>query len=211
MNFFRRTLSYIVLLACAHTTYAQSAAEAFISIPDSILPYTTQEMRDIVCHKYSELHNDTTGGNVTAEIETAFGSPMKVLALSSTHIEVELTRHSSIEIIVDTLGTPSIYTIRQYKAPAADTQIDQWTPDWRHIRTIDPKLKAADFLSPALSTSEREEAMRLIEFPMYEARWIEAERKIELRLSLPLLSQADKDKYAKYFIQLSRELDTQKQ
>ena len=183
--------------AFATVAYPQTATKAFIHIPDDVIPFTNEEMRDILCHKYAEMHSDSD--NVNVNIETAYGGFMSIKKANESFMEVELSKNSSIEIIVDTLKEHCIYTIRNYMAPAADTQIDQWTADWKHIRTIKPQYGVDDFLSPDLSTRERDEALKLVELPMYEAHWIEQEQQIELKLSLPLVTKEDKQKYEKYY------------
>ena len=208
MNFFRRTLFICTaLLGGAHAMYAQSAADAFIHIPNSILPYTNQDLRDIACHRYTEMRNDSVSTEALVGIETGLGDTVIVKKLTDTHIEVELSQNSSIEIIVDTLNTPCLYTIRRYMAPATDVRIDKWTTDWKHIRTIEPQLSITDFLSPSLSTNEREEATALFDFPMYDAHWLATEHKIEFTISLPILTQEDKAKYSKFFINKQITLD----
>ncbi|MBP8777841.1 MAG: DUF3256 family protein [Bacteroidaceae bacterium] len=173
MNF--KTLSLIGLLSIGSNgiLHAQTAKEAFLAMPDSLLPYLTAnnklDMPDFLASKMparvkNKLEQTTEMKQLTADylfLQTGENSSfqLKVLPLSST----------------SSIGKSLIAVIYSVSAPATDSQISFYTNDWKKKLPTESYFTQPSFplhLKDTLSLEMRTRIQEILSIPFTSLKFV---------------------------------------
>lgn len=113
---------------------AQQAKECFVNMPDSLSPLLTAVNRaDFI---------DFLESNMKAEVTNRLEGKSQMTRLTSDYISVQMTPQSTWQMKLLSVNdtTRVVCTVSTVYAPAADSHIRFYTPDWK-------ELPAASYLS----------------------------------------------------------------
>lgn len=166
---------------------AQTVGDMFVSMPDSLFPYLTQEQR-VELVKLKQVDTSTS-----AVLRSAFNCSVSLDSLEAARMTVNTDSTMTMEMArLATVSGDSLYCLLQtVSAPERETVAAIYNMVWKKVSDVDwtdvPLLNRPDTMS------EKEFANRtsLIEFRMVEARLENADT-IVLRLNVPMLSKEDK-------------------
>lgn len=143
-----KRLFYILILyiVCTSTLQAQGVREAFVNMPDSILPILTKVNRaDCI---------DFLDSNMKAEVKNRFDQPSEMTRLTKDYIAVQLSPQSRFEMkmLPVTDSTCVICTIRTVCSKACDSHIQFYANDWTPLALSDfiDLPSSTDFVPEAL-------------------------------------------------------------
>ena len=166
---------------------AQTVGDMFVSMPDSLFPYLTQEQR-VELVKLKQVDTSTS-----AVLRSAFNCSVSLDSLEAARMTVNIDSTMTMEMArLATVSGDTLYCLLQtVSAPERETVATIYNMVWKKVSDVDwtdvPLLNRPDTMS------EKEFANRtsLIEFRMVEARLENADT-IVLRLNVPMLSKEDK-------------------
>lgn len=109
--------------------YAQKTMkDVWKEMPDSILPIMNSSIRSEI------VENDNADDN-KEEIKNLLGGELKLVSLNDKFIDVKLSEKSGVQLLLlkkDT-GTDLICMNRYYGNPAAESDVDFYTIDWKPV------------------------------------------------------------------------------
>lgn len=182
----RSTLTILLCLLLAGPLHAQLAKELLKALPDSLCPTLTAVNRaDFI---------DFMECGMKAEVSNRLGGKSQMTDLTADYLRIRLSEQSSWQLKVLPLegGGSVVCTIHTVTAPAADSRIGFYTPQWEALpatRYLAARPTTDDFLLPAdstqLSPTRYAEAVRRADVPLTEAL-LQADAPIlTFRLSTP--------------------------
>ncbi|MFA6873901.1 MAG: DUF3256 family protein [Bacteroidaceae bacterium] len=165
MNF--KTLSLIGFLALASSTLqAQTAKEAFIAMPDSLLPYLTKnnklDMPDFLASK------------MPARVKNKLDQITEMKQLTSDYLFLQTGENSSFQLKVlplpatSSIGKNLIAVICTVNGPASDSQISFYTSDWKKKLPANNYFKQPSFplqLNDTVSLEIRTRIQEILSIP----------------------------------------------
>lgn len=138
----------LVLLALG-SLQAQEAKDCFKNMPDSLSPLLSAVNRaDFI---------DFLESNMKAEVTNRLGGKSEMTALSADYLHVRLSPQSTwqMKLLPVNDSTKVICTVATVCAPACDSHIRFYTPDWKELPTASflPQPPVTDdFIAPAPDT-----------------------------------------------------------
>lgn len=187
---------FFVLLAfvVAFAAQAKSLRELWVSMPDSLVPVLSQNMRV----EFVELQDM----KVKAEVTTLLGDTSVLDTLTNDFMQVRLNRVCTLQmkVLPQTDGDSIICMVRTLAAPEKESEVMFFDQQWRQLdlaRCYDGEdlqgvceslLQSPD----TMSMSRFEELKAMVEPRMMSALLMQHENAIVFRLALPLLSAEDK-------------------
>lgn len=165
---------------------AQTVADMFLNMPDSIIPYVSEKQRKEIV-ELKQMDPDSI-----ATISNNFGK-IKLTKLSDSTLTLLLSEHNIIEL--GKLEDNKFVFINTYGAPLQESKCYIIDNTWKKICVID--FSNIDFIQKSDSVSEQEqkEMLQLIEFPLISASIANNPDELILKLSTPLLTTEDKKKF----------------
>lgn len=150
-------------------TVVPKAKDCFRAMPDSLLPLLTAVNR-ADCIDFLE-------SKMKAEVTNRFGKKSEMTALTDNFISLQLTAQSTwqMKLLAVSDSTYVVCTVSTVMAPAADSHIAFYTPDWKPLSTtvhLAAWPKADDFfIAPSDSslTHEYEQVRRLTDLSLVKA------------------------------------------
>lgn len=181
LNKIRRAVFVLLLtVCCCFPAAAQTMEEAFVAMPDSLLPLLTKNNRlDMV----DFVHN-----HMEARVENRLGSDSRMETLTGDYLKVKLTENAVVEMKVlpwqDSLKVVAV--VETVYAPAPDSRVTFYDREWRAVeafgrfRTAEGRsadtprafgISAFLKLPEGQLTTEQQQLLReLEELPLYEYR-----------------------------------------
>lgn len=166
---------------------AQTVGDMFMSMPDSLFPYLTQEQR-VELVKLKQVDTSTS-----AVLRSVFNCSVSLDSLEAACMTVNIDSTMTIEMArLATVSGDSLYCLLQtVSAPERETVASIYNKVWEKVSDVDwtdvPLLHRPD----TMSDKEFANRTSLIEFRMVEARLENADT-IVLKLNVPMLSSEDK-------------------
>ena len=166
---------------------AQTVGDMFMSMPDSLFPYLTQEQR-VELVKLKQVDTSTS-----AVLRSVFNCSVSLDSLEAACITVNIDSTMTVEMArLATVSDDSLYCLLQtVSAPERETVASIYNKVWEKVSDVDwtdvPLLNRPD----TMSDKEFANRTSLIEFRMVEARLENADT-IVLKLNVPMLSSEDK-------------------
>lgn len=166
---------------------AQTVGDMFMSMPDSLFPYLTQEQR-VELVKLKQVDTSTS-----AVLRSVFNCSVSLDSLEAACMTVNIDSTMTIEMArLATVSGDSLYCLLQtVSAPERETVASIYNKVWEKVSDVDwtdvPLLNRPD----TMSDKEFANRTSLIEFRMVEARLENADT-IVLKLNVPMLSSEDK-------------------
>lgn len=166
---------------------AQTVGDMFMSMPDSLFPYLTQEQR-VELVKLKQVDTSTS-----AVLRSVFNCTVCLDSLEAACMTVNIDSTMTIEMArLATVSGDSLYCLLQtVSAPERETVASIYNKVWEKVSDVD--WTDVSLLNRPDTMSDKEFANRtsLIEFRMVEARLENADT-IVLKLNVPMLSSEDK-------------------
>ena len=166
---------------------AQTVGDMFMSMPDSLFPYLTQEQR-VELVKLKQVDTSTS-----AVLRSVFNCTVSLDSLEAACMTVNIDSTMTIEMArLATVSGDSLYCLLQtVSAPERETVASIYNKVWEKVSDVD--WTDVSLLNRPDTMSDKEFANRtsLIEFRMVEARLENADT-IVLKLNVPMLSSEDK-------------------
>ena len=166
---------------------AQTVGDMFMSMPDSLFPYLTQEQR-VELVKLQQVDTSTS-----AVLRSVFNSSVSLDSLEAACMTVNIDSTMTVAMArLATVSGDSLYCLLQtVSAPERETVASIYNKVWEKVSDVDwtdvPLLNRPD----TMSDKEFANRTSLIEFRMVEARLENADT-IVLKLNVPMLSSEDK-------------------
>lgn len=166
---------------------AQTVGDMFMSMPDSLFPYLTQEQR-VELVKLKQVDTSTS-----AVLRSVFNCSVSLDSLEAACMTVNIDSTMTVEMArLATVSDDSLYCLLQtVSAPERETVASIYNKVWEKVSDVDwtdvPLLNRPD----TMSDKEFANRTSLIEFRMVEARLENADT-IVLKLNVPMLSSEDK-------------------
>lgn len=166
---------------------AQTVGDMFMSMPDSLFPYLTQEQR-VELVKLKQVDTSTS-----AVLRSVFNCSVSLDSLGAACMTVNIDSTMTVEMArLATVSGDSLYCLLQtVSAPERETVASIYNKVWKKVSDVDwtdvPLLNRPD----TMSDKEFANRTSLIEFRMVEARLENADT-IVLKLNVPMLSSEDK-------------------
>ena len=166
---------------------AQTVGDMFMSMPDSLFPYLTQEQR-VELVKLKQVDTSTS-----AVLRSVFNCSVRLGSLEAACMTVNIDSTMTVEMArLATVSGDSLYCLLQtVSAPERETVASIYNKVWEKVSDVDwtdvPLLNRPD----TMSDKEFANRTSLIEFRMVEARLENADT-IVLKLNVPMLSSEDK-------------------
>ena len=166
---------------------AQTVGDMFMSMPDSLFPYLTQEQR-VELVKLKQVDTSTS-----AVLRSVFNCSVSLDSLEAACMTVNIDSTMTVEMArLATVSGDSLYCLLQtVSAPECETVASIYNKVWEKVSDVD--WTDVSLLNRPDTMSDKEFANRtsLIEFRMVEARLENADT-IVLKLNVPMLSSEDK-------------------
>ena len=166
---------------------AQTVGDMFMSMPDSLFPYLTQEQR-VELVKLKQVDTSTS-----AVLRSVFNCSVSLDSLEAACMTVNIDSTMTVAMArLATVSGDSLYCLLQtVSAPERETVASIYNKVWEKVSDVDwtdvPLLNRPD----TMSDKEFANRTSLIEFRMVEARLENADT-IVLKLNVPMLSSEDK-------------------
>lgn len=184
----------LLVFVVAFAAQAKSLRELWVSMPDSLVPVLSQNMRV----EFVELQDM----KVKAEVTTLLGDTSVLDTLTNDFMQVRLNRVCTLQmkVLPQTDGDSIICMVRTLAAPEKESEVMFFDQQWRQLdlaRCYDGEdlqgvceslLQRPD----TMSMSRFEELKAMVEPRMMSALLMQHENAIVFRLALPLLSVEDK-------------------
>ncbi len=184
----------LLVFVVAFAAQAKSLRELWVSMPDSLVPVLSQNMRV----EFVELQDM----KVKAEVTTLLGDTSVLDTLTNDFMQVRLNRVCTLQmkVLPQTDGDSIICMVRTLAAPEKESEVMFFDQQWRQLdlaRCYDGEdlqgvceslLQRPD----TMSMSRFEELKAMVEPRMMSALLMQHENAIVFRLALPLLSAEDK-------------------
>ena len=161
---------------------AQTVGDMFMSMPDSLFPYLTQEQR-VELVKLKQVDTSTS-----AVLRSVFNCSVSLDSLEAACMTVNIDSTMTVEMArLATVSGDSLYCLLQtVSAPERETVASIYNKVWEKVSAVDwtdvPLLNRPD----TMSGQEFANRTSLIEFRMVEARLENADT-IVLKLNVPML------------------------
>ena len=190
----RKIFFVLLVFVVAFAAQAKSLRELWVSMPDSLVPVLSQNMRV----EFVELQDM----KVKAEVTTLLGDTSVLDTLTNDFMQVRLNRVCTLQmkVLPQTDGDSIICMVRTLAAPEKESEVMFFDQQWRQLdlaRCYDGEdlqgvceslLQRPD----TMSMSRFEELKAMVEPRMMSALLMQHENAIVFRLALPLLSAEDK-------------------
>lgn len=145
-----------VYLSYSSLIMAQTAAETFVAMPDSIIPYFDKDGRE------SLVNNK--------EVPSFLTNICHVDTITPQYIAISLTNNSDFSLVCDdTQGC--VYILKTYSAPAKETVIDCYGKSWERIGHCVVDIPFESFVSDTLCQADSEDCLRFKEYAMYYVKY----------------------------------------
>ncbi len=189
----KRFLLLLVSVFIAASIDAQSFTmkDAFLSMPDSILPLLTANNRkDMV---------DFMANNMEARVRDRLDNHAELKVLRDTYLSAEMTPNSCIEMkLLHTRDSVALIAlIRTVKAPASDSQIEFYNSNWQRLSWIEfPRSEVSEFWSEApdsIASDARYAQQSLNDLCMMEIKALPEDPVFEVTLQISELAEKEKD------------------
>ena len=182
----KKIITFILFVVMVSAN-AQTVGDMFMSMPDSLFPYLTQEQR-VELVKLKQVDTSTS-----AVLRSVFNCSVSLDSLEAACITVNIDSTMTVEMArLATVSDDSLYCLLQtVSAPERETVASIYNKVWEKVSDVDwtdvPLLNRPD----TMSDKEFANRTSLIEFRMVEARLENADT-IVLKLNVPMLSSEDK-------------------
>ncbi len=142
---------YIIILICglvnAYPAQAQKMGEAWISLPEKIMPTIEKNRRMDMVDLYNAGHK--------ASAATLLGGTVEIAAMGDTYIKVDLSACNTIQIKKLATGKQTLYAvITTAFAPAGNSRIALYDESWNELDASKyiSLPQASDFILPPTET-----------------------------------------------------------
>ncbi len=127
-------LSFSILIACATNIAAQSPIEAFLTMPQELLPYFSEAQRNAIGQQLviAMQENDTT---ILHAVPNLFGKESRPLSLTEKSMCIEIADGIEYDWLVE---NNKILLIQTLCSPICSSAVSEYDMDWQRIRTIQP-------------------------------------------------------------------------
>ena len=190
----KKIFTVLCALVVALAVQAKSLRELWVSMPDSLVPVLTQNMRV----EFTELQDM----KVKAEVTTSLGDTSVMDTLTNDFMQIRLSRVCTLQLkkLPQTGGDSIICMVRTLAAPEKESEVMFFNQQWQQLEmthcfdgediqgVCESLLQRPD----TMSVSRFEEIKAMIEPRMMSALLMQHENAIVFRLALPLLSAEDK-------------------
>lgn len=190
----KKIFTVLCALVVALAVQAKSLRELWVSMPDSLVPVLTQNMRV----EFTELQDM----KVKAEVTTSLGDTSVMDTLTNDFMQIRLSRVCTLRLkkLPQTGGDSIICMVRTLAAPEKESEVMFFDQQWQQLEmthcfdgediqgVCESLLQRPD----TMSVSRFEELKAMIEPRMMSALLMQHENAIAFRLALPLLSAEDK-------------------
>ena len=192
-------LTFLLLSCVLIPVSAQTMRDVWLTMPDTLLPYLSAQARQDMADRYgtesagpvaTALEGQATLDTLAADYLVA--TPNKVLRLQ-------------MRLLPTDDGLQVLCVVRTFFAPAADSQIAFYTPQWEPLDTKDylRQLTDADLLArpDTMDVAEYQNLCRLLEPRLVEMDLTADVPSLLCRLSLTMVSQEEKNRIKPLLLQ----------
>lgn len=195
------------LLLSSITIIAQNVRDAWLTMPDNILPYLTEPLRKQLT--IQKQQNDT----VNAMVQNHFNTTTTLQHLSDSRLDLytemqnssqDSTKNHSIALTIARLPyeTDSVLcVIKTLRAPEPVSFVSIYNKVWKKITDIWFDSVEMTQRLDTLSLSEYNELVKLIEPKMIKAELLADNCTMQLNISLPLTTKEEKERLFTIIVQ----------
>lgn len=190
----KKIFTVLCALVVALAVQAKSLRELWVSMPDSLVPVLTQNMRV----EFTELQDM----KVKAEVTTSLGDTSVMDTLTNDFMQIRLSRVCTLQLkkLPQTGGDSIICMVRTLAAPEKESEVMFFDQQWQQLEmthcfdgeNIQGVCESLLQRPDTMSVSRFEELKAMIEPRIMSALLMQHENAIVFRLALPLLSVEDK-------------------
>ena len=201
MNKIKSMILACLLLASVGVE-AKSMKDLLISMPDSLVPYLNQNLRQ----EMPELQEM----GVKAEVKNLLGENSVMDTLTADFLQIRMSKVATLQVkklpwldgalgisgAVDAKGADSLLcVIKTFAAPEKESEVMFFTQNWKAVdgsKLFDCPVERLIQKPDTMSEEKFVELKQMIEPQMMNALLLQHENSIVVRLSLPLVSAEDK-------------------
>ncbi len=174
-------LCILITISCQLS--AQSIKDIWISMPDSIVPYLTIDLK-------KELVNNAKL-SIKAQVINLLGDTTKVDTASDKYMKVVLSKRSTLELIE--LDKNTIALLMTFHGPLKDSNLSLYSKDWTLIKNK-VRLSVTAIKPSPMSDEEYDECVKLMCPSLRQIAYLPDENVFLPKYSFPLLSGDNKEK-----------------
>ncbi len=178
------------LLLASSTVGARSMKDLLVSMPDSLVPYLDKNLR----LEFAELQEM----GVKAEVQNLLGDTSVMDTLTADFVQLRTSRVSTLQMkkLPVSGGDSLLCVVKTFSGPEKDSELYLYSQDWKPLSCSFDLQSLAGALVQKPDTMNEERFVELkgmIEPKMVYALLLQHEDALVVRLSLPLLSEEDKE------------------
>ncbi len=178
------------LLLASSTVGARSMKDLLVSMPDSLVPYLDKNLR----LEFAELQEM----GVKAEVQNLLGDTSVMDTLTADFVQLRTSRVSTLQMkkLPVSGGDSLLCVVKTFSGPEKDSELYLYSQDWKPLPCSFDLQSLAGALVQKPDTMNEERFVELkgmIEPKMVYALLLQHEDALVVRLSLPLLSEEDKE------------------
>lgn len=163
--------------------FAQSIKDIWISMPDSIVPYLTTDLK-------KELVNNAKL-STKAQVINLLSDTTRVDTASDKYMKVVLSKRSTLELIE--LDKNTIALLMTFHGPLIDSKLSLYNKDWTLIKNK-VRLSVTTIKPSSMSDEEYDECVKLMCPSLRQIAYLPDENIFLSKYSFPLLSGDNKEK-----------------
>ncbi len=200
-----KKISVILLLMWGLRLSAQvTMREAWLSMPDSLLPYLNKNLR--------LEHVDFVDMNVPSEVRNLLQGEGTMDTLTVDYLSVRLSKNRTLQmrLFSKTDSTQLICMVNTFRAPEPESSLRFYTTDWQPIDNVpglpslaDPTLLFDTFFecNDTIPSSELEQLKKMVDPVMVSISLPVDEESVILQLSTPFLLKDEKERLDAVLVQ----------
>lgn len=134
---YRKAILSIVFMLMGTAVWAMSPIEAFLQMPDALLPFLSDEQRNMIGNELvvATRENDTT---VLQPVTNRFGTTSLPLELTDKTLRIQITEGVEYDWLVE--GN-KIILVQTVCAPQCASVVSEYDQTWQWVREIKPSVE----------------------------------------------------------------------
>lgn len=197
----KNILLCMLLVFGAIDNEAKTMKDVWLTMPDSLMPYTNTDMR-LELADLAQTHQK-------AQIKNLFGEQIIMDTITAEFTQIKLSNASimQMKLLPTNTGSQILCMVKTYMGPSADSKIALYTLDWKLYKTIDsfPMPHSNDGISmpeslkglvekpDTMKDSHFKDLIKMIEPIVKKISLSPSDNSLSIKLGLPLINKKDRD------------------
>lgn len=134
---YRKLILSIVFILVGTAVWAMSPIEAFLQMPDALLPFLSNEQRNMIGNELvvATRENDTT---VLQPVTNRFGTTSLPLELTDKTLRIQITEGVEYDWLIE---GDKIILVQTVCAPQCASVVSEYDQTWQWVREIKPTVE----------------------------------------------------------------------